>query len=319
MAGISTAEGVPVYERKLFPIWLSRQIIKEWRRNTIIERITTTDHTAQLAQGGQTVDITLAPKVTINNYTKGAETPFEHLNPATVQLVIDKAKQWGYHIFDIDRRQATLEGFWTEMAAEAGKDLAEEVEEEFFADIIDDAASYNLGATAGKKWGDVNLGTTAAPVSVNNQTVANALLRPGNVLSQSEAKDKGMIYMVTTPTIVQLIKESPYGQVFVTGDEKSPLRSGSVGMIDQFKVFECNRLPVSGSGSTAKHPIIFGNNKSIIFYTQYQNTKKRPGMVDVFSDLVAGLQVYGYKAHRPEGFGVMWAQLADNVYPTSAT
>jgi hypothetical protein len=300
--GIPVAVGVPEMDSKLFPVWLSKQVMLAYRERSVIEAITTTDHTAELQQGGTTVNITGIPAITNRAYTKGAETLIEHVDPTTIQLVIDKARYWAYPIYKIDQRQAVLKSYWNQVAQEAGKDMAEKIELDFLADIIDDGHAQNMGATAGPN-ANINLGTAASPITVTKDTIISVLLRTGAALSYKKVDKTAGRWALIDPVIAQMIKESPLGSTYITGDASSPLRHGEIGKVDRSILYETTQLPITESGAI---PIIFGHKRATIFFTQMQDAEQAQGRVDIFSKIMAGIQVYGYKVYRPEGLGVLW-------------
>lgn len=299
--GIATAQGVPFFDDKLFPAWLSNQVNLEYRDKTVIEAMTCTDHTAQLTKGGNKVTITGLPKFTSNVYVKGADTPVEHGDPSTIELLIDKARYWGFPIYDIDKKQATIPGVWEKWAKAAALDQNEKIEELFLADIVDDASTYNLGATAGKKSASYNLGTSSSPVSVTKSNIIDVFANFGGVLDEQSVPE-GDWYILAPPWLIQRYMISDLGKTYVSGDPTSPMRNGYVAPFDRFKIHRCNRLPQSGSTSA----VIFGKKESIIFFTQFEEAKRTPGTRDRFSEEWSGLQVYGYKVQRPEGIGVAY-------------
>jgi hypothetical protein len=297
------APGIIDMDSKLFPTWLADKVLLAYRRKTCVEATTTTDYTAQLAKGGRTVTITGIPKITISDYIQGAPGEVQQLDPSSIELTIDKRKKWAFPIFDVDQRQATLKDYWNQVSQQAGMDLGENVEENYFADIVDDCDPANIGPSAGKH-GDYDLGDVNAAVEVDKANIADTLMLPGGVLDEQDV-DEAERYLIISPYYAQLYKMSDLGKVYVTGDRTSPMRNGILGPLDRFKVYVSNRLPTYvDTGGKRVTQCIYGQKSAIVFYTQMNKTKKIQGK-DPFSDEVHGLQVYGYKAIRPKGFGVL--------------
>ena len=86
----------------------------------------------------------------------------------------------------------------------------------------------------------------------------------------------------------------------MTGDAVSPMRNGRLGVIDRFTLYKTNQIATTadGGGETA-YNIMAGTRDAITFASQLVENRTIPNPDD-FGDLMEGLQVYGYKAAKPE-------------------
>ena len=105
-----------------------------------------------------------------------------------------------------------------------------------------------------------------------------------------------------------LIKKSDLKDASLTGDGKSILRNGRIGMIDRFTLYSSNlaHKVVDGTLGTCYYSL-FGTRAGISFAGQITETEKIRNPFD-FADIVRGLKVYGYKATKPEAYGVAYSR-----------
>jgi hypothetical protein len=99
-----------------------------------------------------------------------------------------------------------------------------------------------------------------------------------------------------------LIKKSDIKDASLTGDAKSVLRNGLVGMIDRFTIYNSNLL--SGTAAAGVY-MLFGHKDATSFATQLTENKVLDNP-NGFGMLHRGLQVYGYKVVKPEALGVLF-------------
>lgn len=92
----------------------------------------------------------------------------------------------------------------------------------------------------------------------------------------------------------------------MTGDPKSPIRNGLLGMIDRFTLYNSNLVDTTadGGGQTA-YNVMFGTNEGVTFATQLTETETLRSQ-DTFADRIRGLQIYGYKVIQPTCVGLLY-------------
>jgi hypothetical protein len=192
---------------------------------------------------------------------------------------------------------------WTDDAAMQMK-IA--IETAFFASIYSDAASDNQGATAGRKSAAFNLGSSGSPVQLTKTNILDYIVDTGTVMDEQNAPETGR-WMVLPAWATGMIKKSDLKDAAMTGDPKSPIRNGLIGMIDRFTIYNSNLLATTadGGGQTA-YNIIFGTNEAITFATQLTETETIRSQ-DSFADKIRGLQVYGYKTVQSKMLGLLYA------------
>lgn len=284
-------------------LWAGKMIVK-WYDATLLARITNTDYEGIIRKQGDTVIIRSIPTITIFDYSIGQSLSYERPTAASLTMVIDKGKAWAVELDDVVKVQTDLP-MLNKFTDDAAMQMKIAIETAFFADstIYGGMSAYNTGATAGRKSSSYSIGVNAAGtytgVQVTDANVLDYIVDCGSVLDEQNVPETGRWFVIPT-WMAGLIKKSDLKDASLTGDGQSVLRNGRIGMIDRFTLFNSNLLRTN-SGSTEAH---FGVNDAITFATQLTETESLRSP-DSFSDRVRGLQVYGYKVVKPEGYGAL--------------
>lgn len=171
--------------------------------------------------------------------------------------------------------------------------------------------------TANNKAGSM-LGTATYPMAMGipNATAvaAGAYASPGDalvaqILYYARLLDENNVpdadrFVILSASMIQTLKNtsSKFAQVYVTGDQTSPLRNGQIGRIDRFKIYSSNNLPAIAAGTNSK-AIIFGQKYATTFATQITESR----IIDnpfAFGKMMQGLQVYGFNIIKQGFIGV---------------
>lgn len=284
-------------------VWSSKLVVKFYDA-TVFHEIANTDYEGEIKAHGDSVIIRTVPSITINNYVKGAGLSYENPDSPNVELVIDQGKYFAFNCYDIDKHQSDLNLMDT-WSTDASEQMKIEVDTDILASIPSDASADNSGATAGKKSGDINLGTTATPLALNKANILDALVDYGTVLDEQSVPENGR-WVVLPPKACGLIKKSDLQDASISGDGTSILRNGRLGMIDRFTIYRSNNTNVQAGG---KHDLLFGHKSALTFAAQITEMEDLPNPDD-FGKLVRGLNVYGYEVIKPESLGHSVATLA---------
>jgi len=172
------------------------------------------------------------------------------------------------------------------------------VDTNILGSIYADAAALNAGATAGRKSGNIDLGTTASPIAVTKANIIDHLVNFSTVMDEQNLPESDR-YVVLSPAACARIKTSELKDASLTGDGQSTLRNGKVGMIDRMTVYCSNNLAVDTGG---KLNVVFGHKSALTFASQITNMETLPNPDD-FGDLVRSMMAYGFKVIKPESLG----------------
>jgi hypothetical protein len=301
MATFPVAPGTVDYAGTYIPEIWSTRLIQKFYDATVFGAIANTDYEGEIKKFGSKVIMRNRPDISITDYVKDETITFQHPEPSTKELDIDHGKKWAFVLDSVDAKQFDVNAVeaWSTDAAEQMK-IA--IDTELLSVIYALPAAANKGATAGKRSASVNLGVSGTPLAITASTALGIILGAAQVLDEQSAPDTGR-WIVLPPLIIQMLKNSDLGKVYVTGDGTSPLRNGKVGMIDRFEVFSSN-LITTNTDTYRCFECPFGHKSAITFATQLveNDSMKNP---NGFGMLYKGLQVYGYKVVIPEMLGAL--------------
>lgn len=277
----------PAYSGVFIPEIWSGKLIERFYSTTVLAAISNTDYEGEIRNQGDKIKIRTRPTLTIKDYSVNQTLEIERPSSNIVELTIDKGKYFNTALDDVMEVQAdvNLMALWSDDASEQMKiKIDTEVLAAMYAGIV----AQNKGATAGKVSGNINLGTTAAPVALTKNDVLDYIIRMGQVLDEQNVPETGR-WLVIPPAMASLLKMSDLKNAYITGDGVSPLRNGRIGMVDRFTIYVSNLLPLA----TGKWTIYAGTSAGLTFASQISKVETLRSEM-TFSNLLRGLQVYGY-------------------------
>lgn len=287
---------------KFIPELWSGKLITKFYDATVFGEIANTDYEGEIKNQGDKVIIRTVPNITIKDYKKGQKLDNERPESAPVELLIDKAKYFGFELDDIDKVQTDLPLFekWT---TDASEQMKISVDTTVLGSIYADVAAANMGATAGRKSAAFNLGTTGSAVQITKANALDYIVDCGTVLDEQNVPETGR-WMVIPAWMAGLIKKSDLKDASLTGDATSVLRNGRIGMIDRMTLYLSNNVATASDTGT-KYYIMFGHKAGLTFASQLSKVRTIE-LTDTFGSAVQGLNVFGYKVIKPEALGVMY-------------
>lgn len=279
-------------------IWSPKLLVKFYAASTLAA-ITNGDYEGEIKKMGCKVHIRTTPDVTVRAYTKGQDLTMEALTPGKVELEIDKGNYWYVNIDDVDRFQGDIDYMedWTNDASMQQKIY---VDSQVFAAVYADADASNKGANAGKISAGFNLGASGAPFQLTAANALDAIVDLGTVFDEQNVPEEDR-KLVLPAWAVGRIKKSDIKNASITGDGKSTLRSGRIGMIDRFEVFSSNLLTaVDDSGGSKAWHAIAAQRRGVCFASQFIENQVFDKLEAKFGRAARGLQVYGWKTLKAE-------------------
>lgn len=260
--------------------------------------ITNTDYEGEIKDSGDVVKIRQTPEIAVRNYTPRGELTVDEITaPDVIDLLIDKGKYFAFNADDVEKHQADVD-YVNKAMEEAALRIKEEMEKDFIKGVETGAAEENMGVTAGKLSASYNIGSASSALAITKDNALDFIIDCGSVLDEQNVPDEDR-YMVIPALVANRIKKSDIKQVYVTGDEKSSLRTGNIGKIDRFNIFVSNQFV----GNEGKWYPFFGHKSAITFATQLVKNEVVPREKH-FGKVHRGLCVYGYEIVRPNAFGV---------------
>jgi hypothetical protein len=290
---LNVANGAVAYSGNFIPEIWSAKLIENFYDSTVLAAIANTDYEGDIKSMGDTVNIRTTPDLTIRSYEKGMTLAVERPDKPKIQLVIDQGEYFAAIEDDVDKVQADINLMDT-WSRDASEKMKIKIDQNVLAGMLTGIAATNKGATAGRISGDINLGTTGAPLAMTKTNVIDLLVDMGTVLDEANAPEAGR-FVVIPAKMAGLIKKSDLKDASITGDGTSIQRNGRLGMIDRFTVYVSHNLNVA----TGKFDIVAGHKMGLTFASQMTEMESIRAET-TFGNIVRGLQVYGYKVVKGE-------------------
>jgi hypothetical protein len=285
--------GRPNYSGNFIPEIWSGKLIENFYDATVLAAISNTNYEGEIRKMGDTVNIRTTPEITIKTYVKGQTLSVENPDKPKIQLVIDKGEYFACIEDDVDKVQTdvNLMDTWSKDASERMKI---KIDQRVLTDILPNISSLNKGATAGRITGNINLGTTGAPVAITKANVLDYIVDMGTVLDEANCPESDR-FLIIPAKMAGFIKKSDLKDASLTGDSVSVLRNGRLGMIDRFTLYMSHNLSVT----SGKFSIISGHKMGFTFASQMTEMESLRAE-STFGNVIRGLQVYGYQVVKPE-------------------
>ena len=301
-------------------LWSAKLNAKFYAASTFAD-ICNRDWEGDISGMGDKVIIPQIPDLTISDYVVGNTLTYEVPAMTTLELLIDKAKRFGFAVSDVIAHQSKYDQM--EMFTnDASEQMRMRIDSTCIYNTFYQGAAANRGATAGVKTSAYNLGTDTAAVALTSSNVLQKVLELAAVLDEQNVPDSDR-WLLMDPFSRTLLLQSSLAQAQYTGDTTSPVRNGLVGTIDRFKLYITNQLPRNATGSStpwtsgdgtessvtasgtidAKRVLVAGHRSAITFASQIVKTEQMRNPTD-FGDVVRGLQVFGFKVVKPEALAL---------------
>lgn len=295
---LGTAAGYPQHSGVLIPeIWAGKALIKFYTA-TVFGAIANTNYEGEITGQGDTVHIRTVPDMVIKDYVKGQKLEYDNPESELVDLEIDKAKYYGFKINDVDKAQSDMD-YMEQWSDDAGEQLKIAIDKGILSNVYADADTDNKGTSAGKDSGNIDLGASGSPVEITKANCIDKIVEIGQVLDEQDVPENDR-WMVIPPWMRTRALLGELKDASLTGDGKSALRNGRLGVVDRFTIYNSNNLPKvddSTYGSNAWH-LIAGHKSALTFASQLVQNETLKNQDD-FGQLLRGLQVYGYRVIKP--------------------
>ena len=308
------SQGRPNYSGNFIPEIWSGKLIENFYDATVLSQVSNTDYEGEIKSYGDTVNIRQTPEITIRDYTKGQTLTVENPDKPKIQLLIDKGEYFACVEDDVDKVQSDI-NLMDQWSKDASERMKIKIDTRVLPNIAASADTFNAGANAGKQSGTFNLGTTADPLVVTRDgaggtvSVTDLIVDMGTVLDENNVPESDR-YMIIPARFANLIKKSELKDASLAGDGVSVLRNGRLGMIDRFTLYMSHNLfnDINPNGTGGVH-IIAGHKMGFTFASQMTEMESLRAE-STFGNIIRGLQVYGYKATKPEALSTSVVRFA---------
>lgn len=291
------AAGTPQYSGTFIPEIWSSKLVENLYDATVLTAISNTDYEGEIKKFGDTVNIRIAPSVTLRPYQKGMTLTVERPESTKIQLLIDQGEYFNCIEDDIDKIQSDID-LMNEWSKDASEKMKIAIDSKVLPGIVPDISALNQGATAGRISGNINLGAAGAAVQVTKTNVLDLIVDAGTVLDEANIPESGR-FLVIPAWMAGMIKKSDLKDASLTGDSSSVLRNGRLGMIDRFTLYTSHNIGRVLDGGNACFNVVGGHKMGLTFATQMTDMESLRAE-STFGTLIRGVQAYGYKVVKGE-------------------
>lgn len=297
----------PAYAGIFIPEIWSGKLLEKFYAATVLNAIANTDYEGEIKNKGDTVHIRTRPTISITDYEANQDLGIQRPSSNLIDLSIDQAKYFNLALDDVMEIQSDIDlmSMWAEDASEQMK-IAVDTDVLSYLGSTTDIASANRTNSAGAISGNIRMGTAASPLFVgkeagttdagtdasNEMPILDFIVNAGQVLDEQNIPETGR-WMVIPAWAAAMIKKSDLKDASLSGDGTSILRNGRLGMIDRFTLYLSNLLPTLDSAVDTTS-VFFGTKAALTFAAQFTKMETIRSERS-FSNLLRGLQVYGYR------------------------
>ena len=287
-------------------IW-SGKLLKKFYDATVLAAICNTHYEGEISNQGDKVIIRTTPDIQIYDYQRGTPLKVQTPMAGKVELQIDHAKYFNVQIDEIDKFQSDI-NYMEDWTRDGSTQLKIVQDRHVLGNVYADAHPANKGASAGKVTGGINLGVAGTPVALDKNNIVDFLVDVGVVFDdQNVPEDERKI--VLPNWAVALIKKSELKDASLTGDGRSMLRNGRVGIVDRLEVFGSNNLTSGTDGGNKVWNAIACQREAITWAAQITKSEVIKAE-STFGHMARGLQVYGFKVIKPEALAHLYIRKA---------
>lgn len=286
------------------PVIYSAKLLIKFYGATVFGQIANTEYEGEIKDKGDSVVISTVPSMIVRDYVKGVDLVYDNPEPDTVTLDISHAKYYGVKINDIDKLQSNV-AYAEKWSDDGSLQLKAAIDTSILSSIPADCDADNMGSTAGKQAHDIDLGAAGAPVVVTKANAIDKIVECSQILTEQlyPTTERWMVIPSWYKTRLLL---SELKDASLTGDNRSTLRTGRLGVIGDFEIFESQSVKHVFDNSKNCGSIMFGHKSALTFASQLVKNDIVDNLND-FGKVMRGLHVYGYETIKPTGTGVLYA------------
>ena len=264
------------------PVIYSRKVQKAFRKSSVVEDISNTDYSGEIANYGDSVKIIKEPEITINTYARGTTLATQDLTDADFTMVVDQANYFQFAIDDIEEAHGHV-SFMDLATDRAGYRLRDT----FDAEVLGYMAGWELNASNvwirrtaanGTKadaaadadellganklditdFGGSDLGVlgevTSIPLAAGGGS--GGVTSPLAILNRIARKmdtanvDTDGRWLVVDPVFAEILMDENSKLINADYGGEGEMRNGKMpGTIRGFRIYKSNNLPYVGTGA----------------------------------------------------------------------
>ena len=281
------------------PAVYSKKVLNFFRKASVVEAITNTDYSGEIANFGDSVKIVKEPTITVYQYERGADVTQTKLTDQELSLVVDTANAFKFKVDDIEANMSHVN--WREIASSSAayalKDAFDEgVLATMFSGVSASSPNHILGSDSAT---DLAAGTFDGTGNLDigfgssEHDPIDVLGHMARLLDDSNIPEEGR-WFVAKPDFYEVLSGTASKLLSVDYNAgQGSIRNGLVssGKIRGFNMYKSNNI---ADTSNAAGKCIAGHMSSTATAQTITSTEvlRDP---DSFGDIVRGLHVYGAK------------------------
>ncbi|HBO98797.1 MAG TPA: hypothetical protein DD637_03010 [Verrucomicrobia bacterium] len=293
-----------------------------FRDKSILPRITNRNYEGKFRKKGTTINVPILPIIETHKTRVGEKVKYQEPKSASEKFTINRERYFAFKLEDEDKLFSALD-LESPLITEANRQMAEDVEGEFLADIIYKCHPANTGAAAGIRSGSYNLGTSAAPVRLwKNETAqgTNAgqlavdyIVAAINALNEMPGGLDTKPFVVIPTAVANILQTSELKRADWMGDAQSAVRKSVqfLGELNNATIIVNNQLPMwAKSGDTPAQFAIFFGDSSAVAFADEARVKSKMESVEEWGDFHRSKMIYDWFVTYPERIGAGFVTVA---------
>lgn len=291
---------------------------ERFRDKSIIPLVTNRDWQGKFRGTGTEIDIPVLPVLHSEKTTPGARLSYQRPKASMEKFRIGRERYIALTVEDEDKLFA---GFNIEgpILEEAAKVMSEDVEAEFWGDVLTKCHAENAGNAAGHSSGHYRLGTASTPQTLfsakaspgtNEMNAVDYIMQfPACIKEQPGGKEKPL--RIVVPTVVgYLLQTGELKQADLTGDATSMLRKDLqvIGKLGGADVIVSDKIGGSGAGTDRVYPVVAVDTSAITFAEEVRINDKLKA-AEEFGDFHRTKMIYDWFVRYPEFFSVGYVKV----------
>lgn len=262
------------------PTLWSARLISALEKNHVATNLVNRDYEGMITGQGDTVKINRLGKIAVKTYTKNTDIASpDDLTTTDATLQINQAKYFNFQVDDVD-------------AVQSAGNLVDEAMLNASYELVDVSDQYILATmSAGADTKNV-----IAKTALTAQNIYEKIVALRTIMDKNNIPTAGRSIVLPPDAYALLLQDARFvGNGGAQAEEA--VRSGFVGKVAGFDVYESNNVPVSGTG-TGSDPYVYDIIASVASATTYAEqivSTEAYRMESRFADAVKGLHVYGAK------------------------
>ena len=297
---------------------------KRFRDKSILPLITNKEWEGSFKKKGTNIHVKVPPLIVTHKTRPGEKVKYQEPKSSEEIFTINRERYYAFKLEDEDKIFST-EDLDSECVAEGTRQMAEDVECEFLADVYTKCHTANQGNTAGFRSATFQLGTGTNPVKLfktseecraSNASYKNVapdfVVSAINCLGEMPGGLDSQPFVIVPTAIANLIQTSELKHAEWMGDAESVLRKSVrfLGQLNGSNIIVDNQLPMwrASGNNAAKFLILFGDQSAITFADEAK-VKSQLESVEEWGSFHRSKEIYDWFVRYPERLGCGFVEI----------